>query len=475
MQPIRSSVLLLLLIAFSLLSESSAAQSFDGQPRHFPRRDAFVLEASPDLIERLDREGIPYQLRPIATDRLFLWVDEHEFESLRSEGWEIRWVPEEELVHWEAPKGIADEFITPATAYPTYDQLTLFLERMVEEHPDLCRLESIGQSVQGRELWFLKITDNPDVEEDEPEFKYISTMHGNEALGTPLMLNLIGLLLGEYSTDERIRGLVDETEIWIMPLMNPDGFSRNPRRRTNANGVDLNRNFPDPITDPVNSPNGRQPETQAVMAFGAAQASNLSANIHTGALVVNYPFDSQFAVTPDDDLFQAISLTYSSNNPPMFASPEFPNGITLGAEWYVVHGGMQDWNYVWLGCNEVTLELSNEFQPPTAELLQFWDDNRESMLAYMEQVHRGVRGLVTDARSGLPLAATIRVEGRDHSVFTDPDVGDYHRMLLPGTYTLTFQAEGFRTKTIPDVEVGPEAATRLDAALERDFSGILLR
>src|SRR5690606_17944379 len=110
-------------------------------------------------------------------------------------------------------------------------------------YPEITRLYSLGTSVEGRELWALLITDNPDVEEDEPEFKYVSTMHGDEPVGTELLLYFIDWLLRDYGRDPRITALVDETAVWIVPCMNPDGLER--RRRYNAQGFDLNRAFPE--------------------------------------------------------------------------------------------------------------------------------------------------------------------------------------------------------------------------------------
>jgi carboxypeptidase D len=152
----------------------------------------------------------------------------------------------------------------------------------------------------------------------------------------------------------------------------------------------------------------------------------------------------------------------------MYNSPFFENGITNGISWFQVFGGMQDWNYHWLGCNEVTIELSDSFTPAESTLLGFWENNRESMLAYMEQVHIGIRGIVSDANTGSPIDAAIRVEGRDHDVFTDPDVGDYYRMVLAGTYDLTVSAEGYRPQTAAGVAVEMGMSAVVNFQLERE-------
>jgi carboxypeptidase D len=404
------------------------------------------------------------------------WVNPAEFDWIKERGWQVRWIPPSPEDYWEDPeKSLDKDFTYPLAEYPTYNQLTAELEILSASYPTLCRRVSIGKSVQDRDLWLLKITDNPDLEEDEPEFKYISSMHGNEPVGCVLMLDLIHLLLNSYGTDARITDLVNETEIWIMPLMNPDGYSANPRQRSNAHGVDLNRDFPDRVDDPNNTPIGREPETQAVMNFSGAHSFSLSANFHTGSLLVNYPYDNSFYNevnehpdwhTPDDDFFVQSSLAYSSPNAPMYNNPFFPQGITNGIAWYSLSGGMQDWNYVWMGCNEVTIELANIFAPAASTLPTYWANNQESLLAYLEKVHTGIRGTVTDSVTGAPLPASVLILGRDHSIDTDPDQGDYHRLAVPGNYDLAFMAEGYISKQVNGAIVMAGAATRLDIELD---------
>lgn len=442
-------------------------------PAEPERKQAEIRRESADQLKALLAEDL--DIDSVNKEKIRAWLSPSEFEWIVSRGWRVQWIPPTPEDYWTEDEKTQKSITYPVTSYPTYTTLASELQNFVSTYPALCRLETIGQSYEGRDLLFLKITDHPDVEEDEPEFKYIGAIHGNETLCVAMTLDLIQLLLSEYGSDPRITQLVDETEIWIMPLMNPDGYSRSPRTRFNAQGYDLNRTFPDRVDDPHNTTAGRPPETAAVMTFSAGYSFVMSANFHTGSLVTNYPYDNSFNAdveqdpdwyTPDNDVFVENALTYSMNNPPMYASTEFENGITNGITWYVVSGGMQDWNYVWLGCFEETIELSNSFSPSTSQLSTYWNNNRESMLAYMERVHTGVRGVVTDSRSGLPLSATVEVELRDRPVFTDPEVGDYHRLLLPGTYTLTFSASGHESKTVAGVEVLDTTATRLDIALD---------
>ncbi|HRX86978.1 MAG TPA: M14 family zinc carboxypeptidase [Phycisphaerae bacterium] len=364
--------------------------------------------------------------------------------------------------------------LAPAAAfgqsYRNYTQIAQLMSDAATNYPAICRLVNLGTSYQGRVIWALNISDNVGTEEDEPEMKYISTMHGNEWTGNEMMLYLIDELLSNYGTDPEITNLVNEMDIWIVPLMNPDGFVLD--QRYNARGVDLNRDFPDWDDDPINTPAGREAETGVIMNWVANESFTLSANFHTGTMVCNYPYDnnpqgtSTYTISPDDDLFIHICTLYAQSNLPMWNSSEFLHGITNGADWYTVSGGMQDWNYRWYGCNEVTIELSDSFQPPASQIPTFWSNNRDSLIAYMSTALIGVRGIVTDAVTGDPLAATISVGGIDHDVYTDPDIGDYHRMLLPGTYNITVSAPSYPTRTFYNVAVASGPATRLDVALQ---------
>ncbi|MDH3626316.1 MAG: M14 family zinc carboxypeptidase [Acidobacteriota bacterium] len=361
-----------------------------------------------------------------------------------------------------------------AAEYHTYTTLTQDLQQIATDHPDIVRLSSIGQTNQGRELWMVKISDNPDVQEDEPEFAYISSMHGDEVVGKEVLYNLIDYLTDNYGSLSRVTNIVDDTELWIMPSMNPDGTEIG--QRGNANGKDLNRDFPDQFIDAVNTTVGRQAETAAIMNWRAGVATNMSINFHGGALVTNYPLDSNPQGTssfspappPDHAMFQSFARTYADNNPPMSVSnghPAWDDGITNGADWYAINGGMQDWQYVWHGGFEVLVEISSTKWPGASSLPGFWDDNLESLLSCLERVHEGVRGLITDAETGLPLSASIQFDSNPFVAYTDREMGDYHRALMPDTYTLTIRADGRETLVIPNVVVNAGPATVVNAAL----------
>lgn len=142
--------------------------------------------------------------------------------------------------------------------YYNYVELTSRLQSLAQEHPHIARLLTIGKSVQGRELWAIRITQDPEVDSPgKPKFKYVGNMHGDETVSRQVLVYLVDYLLTRYEEDPRVAQLVNSTDIYIMPSMNPDGFEKSHEGdcegvysgRKNAKNKDLNRSFPDQFVD----------------------------------------------------------------------------------------------------------------------------------------------------------------------------------------------------------------------------------
>ena len=285
-----------------------------------------------------------------------------------------------------------------ADNYPSPEEVVQELVNVAKAYPNLVQLTSIGKSVKGRDLVVVKIASNvKSVNDTRPEFKYIANMHGDEIVGRELMVLLIKDLVSNYGKDPAITQLVDATQIYIMPSMNPDGAAA--RARSNANYIDLNRNFPDFTTsDTQDNPAGRAIETQAVMNWQAQHKFVLSANFHGGAEVVNYLWDTTGQPHPKLNWLQALSLGYAQRAPYIGASTVFKNGITNGFEWYEVNGGMQDWSTYYRGDLQFTIELSDEKWPDFGKIPYYYQQNRNAMLYFISQVHTVVRSSFIPAR-----------------------------------------------------------------------------
>lgn len=390
-------------------------------------------------------------------------------------GLKVRYVPLEQL------DGVFKK--TNKISYPSYNDVVSRIKSAVTKYSKFMKLFSVGKTVEGRDLWVVKISDNVTVDEVEPEFKYISSMHGDEIVGRELMQNFIEDIGAAYvAGDKEITKLVNEAEIFIMPSMNPDGSEK--IQRGNGNNVDLNRNFPDPFSSTSlrrqwNNNGGfqggrmgngglgfdeggsqLQPETVAVMKFQEERNFALSANFHGGAVVFNYPWDSIYDRHPLNDFLIDISLDYSKLNLPMWNSGEFERGITNGADWYIVKGGMQDWSYVVHNDLQFTIELSDIKYPNFSEIPKFYKDNKESLIAFMNTIFQGAGFQFNGQKMQSGLVEVIDASGKNLGKFPWKR-GEFYKVLPAGAYVFNvLSAQGSLLKKI-NVEVGQSDFARM--------------
>ena len=377
--------------------------------------------------------------------------------------------------------------------YPTYDVYLQMMQNFASSYPNIARLDTIGISQQGRLILVLKITDNPETDEYEPEFFYTSTMHGDETAGFIFMLRLIDTLLTSYGANPEITDLVNNMEIWINPLANPDGTYAggdddiSGASRYLADGTDQNRDFP----PPANYQTPSSLETFQMMAFAEEHNFVMSANFHGGAEVANYPWDqwtSNENLHADDNWWQYVATIYAqsaqNNSPSGYFEGVTSSGIIEGGDWYVVTGSRQDYMNYYQHCREITIELSNTKLLDVELLNAYWNYNAEALFLYMEQVLYGFRGIVTDGCSGEPIKAKIEVLNHDYDgseVYSSENVGDWYRPIFPGTYDLQITAEGYDTMVFSGVTINYNESVELNSVLyplppsisiEIDSSGI---
>jgi len=334
--------------------------------------------------------------------------------------------------------------------FHNYAQMTTELQNIVSTYPTITSLYNLGQSVQGRTIWGLKITDNPTMEEDEPEVRICGVHHGNEYMGAELSLLLAQYLTQNYATNTTVTTLVDNREIWIIPMVNPDG--REMSTRYNANGVDLNRDYGYMWGGQSGSASPfSQVETQVIRANALENPFVLSLSYHTTEAVVNYIWNYKHERVPDNTLVEYLSNKYGSHN---------GYWVVEGYDWYQTMGDTNDFSYGCRGDIDWTIETANTNIPAV------WELHREAMFDIIKAADMGLRGIVTDAQTGQPLAATVWVEEAYWPCFADPLVGDYHKPLMPRSYHVTLRANGYQEQEFTvDVETGHP--TYLNVTLSR--------
>ncbi|KAM5172820.1 adipocyte enhancer-binding protein 1 isoform 2-T3 [Mantella aurantiaca] len=233
-------------------------------------------------------------------------------------------------------------------------------------------------------------------------------------------------------------------------------------------------------------------ETRAIIAWMEKNPFVLGANLQGGEKLVSYPYDMARAVkeeeqpryrphqvydedeeeeeqvsevpgeddegvskTTDHAIFRWLAISYASAHLNMgdiargsCHADDFTKGMGIanGAKWRPVSGSMNDFSYLHTNCLELSIYLGCDKFPHESELAEEWETNKEALLTFMEQVHRGIKGIVTD-RHGEPIAnASISVAEINHDVKTEAG-GDYWRILNPGEYRVTVRAEGYTQST----------------------------
>jgi hypothetical protein len=324
-----------------------------------------------------------------------------------------------------------------ASSYLTPEKVGEKLKSLAKTYPSILALSSLGKSNKKRDLWLMKINSPVNQGKFLPEFKYIANMHGDEIVGRELLVRLIEDLAKGYGQDTFITELLDNTAIYMMPSMNPDGAAK--QTRGNGVGVDLNRDFPDFANHDTNTNRGRALETKLMMQFQNLHHFALSANFHGGAQVVNYPWDTIATPCPLEKLVQELSLEYASQNHDMANSYQFDQGITNGYAWYEVDGGMQDWSYYWYGDLQLTIELSNTKWPASSTINSYYQKNYRSLLSYLGRVHQGLGFQLPEKIKGQVTIAKEESRG-PHIIGTyDFTEGVFYKVLEVGTYQVSLK------------------------------------
>ncbi len=248
----------------------------------------------------------------------------------------------------------------------TFNEIVAQLDSMYLQYPDIITQKfQIGTSQEGRPIWAVKISDNPNISENEPKVGYDALIHAREPQSMASMMYFMWYLLQNYGINPEVTYLVNNREMFFVPCFNPDGYEYN--RQTNPNGggmwrknrrnnggsygVDLNRNFgymwgydnsgssPDPTSETYRGPSPfSEPESQAVRDFAIQNNYKTHFNMHSYQNAFLYPWGYINSLTPDNPIYVEFSTDMCSFN-------GYTHGNSSQILGYNSNGSVRDWMY----------------------------------------------------------------------------------------------------------------------------------
>jgi len=420
--------------------------------------------------------------------------------------------------------------------YRNYEEVLAELQSLEETYPDICKLYDIGET-QGKiyseeghtfydnynhEIWALKVSDNVEQQEDEPGIYYLGPHHSREPLSTEVVMTNLLHILENYGSDATITANVDNSQIWFVPIVNPNGhkividendvwWRKNMRDNNNDHnfdtdyysgygddGVDVNRNYgwewglvgaSDNINDPTyHGPEPfSEPETETIKQFMADNHFVAGIGYHTYGQLVLYPYGyTSGAYAPDHEAISTLGIEMANMIPGHDGGSYTPQNAW---ELYSSTGGIDDYAYGEHGIFSYTIELATEFIPPASVVSQVTQNNIDAAMHLLDRVnHSTLTGHITDETTGLPVQAQVYIpEIDDYNAYKKPyradaDFGRYYRLLPPGEYDVYYKAYGYETEnisviltttgqTIQDVQLQPATVVSLSGYVTDSDNG----
>lgn len=354
------------------------------------------------------------------------------------------------------------------------------------------------------QIYAVKLSDNVGLTEDEPAFYFVGTHHAREPISLETCLGILDHLLQGYGFDPEITQMISSSEIWFVPLLNPDGhkividqtdvwWRKNIRDNNNSgtintgsygnglDGIDLNRNYSYmwgniSASDDMNSVTYHglnpfsEPETQVFRDFLESKQFLAGISYHTYGEYVLFPYGYASSLQgPDAYELNALATSMAAT------IPKVQNGNYLAMpsySLYPVSGSLDDWAYGTRGIFAYTIEMATQFIPPAAQVPTIVQNQlTAAKLLLNRKNHKTLTGHVSDAVTGMPLAAKVWVVGLDDYIvprtqyYAREDYGSYWRFLSAGTHTVKFILPGYLTQT-HTVSITSDGATVLNVQMQ---------
>ncbi len=489
MQRIATMILLLCLIVTALLAESTGSQSsVTKQGERFVARIDNPLASTYDAFSSNGFDVCAYS----PGEYLDVLVNDTIYRSLQGQYPNIR------ITQTEAR--LKSNLVSKSKDLPGYRDYQTMLDELLliqAAYPNLVQVVSLGNTwgtvyaennistYQGfnHQIWAVKLSNNVSQTEDEPAFYFAGEHHAREPISMETVMGILTYLVEGYGNDNAITNRLNSSEIWLVPLINPNGHKlvidqsdvwwRKNIRDNNLNtqinydewgygydGVDLNRNYSYErgylsASDDPNMPTFRgleafsEPETQAFRNLLLSRNFVAGISYHTYGQYVLYPFGyMQSVLSPDYVEMQALANSMATLLPKLHATGNYTAMPSYAL--YPASGTLDDWAYGERGIFAYTIEMADEFIPPAEDVPEIVEDNVIAAMQLLDRKNtRILKGHITDALTGLPLKAMVYVYGLDSNplrrkqYYSDEQFGSYYRLLSEGTYTVQYICPGY--------------------------------
>ncbi|MFD6950580.1 carboxypeptidase [Nocardiopsis sp. TSRI0078] len=310
-------------------------------------------------------------------------------------------------------------FNSPDPGYTTYAELLGVVDQVVADHPGIAERSVIGRSHEGRDLVAVKISDDVDTDEDQPEVLFVHAQHAREHLTVEMAVHLMRMLTDGYGSDPRITDLVDSREIWILPNVNPDGSeydmsgtrwrnwrkNRQPNQGSSALGTDLNRNWDymwgccggssgDPRSITYRGPYPESATEVRVIAdfvrgrvVGGEQQITAAVDFHTYSELILWPFGHTYS-----DVAEGMTREEYETHAALGEYMADANGYTpqQSSDLYVTDGSINDWLWGDQRIVNFTYEMypssawEGGFYPPSSVVERETARNEEAVLRLLD-------------------------------------------------------------------------------------------
>lgn len=382
--------------------------------------------------------------------------------------------------------------------YPDLEKMYAQMDSLAQQYPDLLQKVQIGiSSTKAQPIFAMKLSDQVEKTEDEPAILLSGLHHAREPVGALFCLHFIQEMSSNYQKVDAVHKLVDNFTIWIVPVVNPDGYEymfehgrtfpwwrknmRNyyARQIKKGLGVDLSRNYnynwihgggdtPESWYYRGDSP-ASEAEVQAMQQLALRENVIAGATFHSYGELVLFPWGNYYS-SPDQELMFTLATGIAQFMQKEHYFDTYDIGMLDG-----LAGQSSNWMHGRLRAADFTIELGTEYFPDQETVNKVLHQTMKSIMFFLDKVlQTGLRGHVVDYHTRKPVSAQILVDGFEAKYMrervSEKRFGRFERLLPPGKYNLTILAEGYSPQIMPEIEIQKDKVTELTVFLMHDDS-----